>query len=104
MHRGTGYLSQASTALVDDARVAVARHVGARLDDAVVFTRNTTDALNLLAGAVPGETVVLDIERHADLLPWQRRAWRVVVARPTIAATLRCSPRSCGSVPPRWCR
>lgn len=88
VHRGTGYPSQASTALVDDARVAVARHVGARLDDAVVFTRNTTDALNLLAGAVPGETVVLDIEHHANLLPWQRRGRRVVVARPTIAATL----------------
>jgi selenocysteine lyase/cysteine desulfurase len=88
VHRGTGYPSQASTALVDDARVAVARHVGARLDDAVVFTRNTTDALNLLAGAVPGETVVLDIEHHANLLPWLRRGRRVVVARPTIAATL----------------
>ena len=72
VHRGTGYLSQASTALVDDARVAVARHVGARLDDVVVFTRNTTDALNLLASAVPGDTVVLDIEHHANLLPWER--------------------------------
>jgi selenocysteine lyase/cysteine desulfurase len=88
VHRGTGYPSQASTALVDDARVAVARHVGARLDDIVVFTRNTTDALNLLAGAVPGETVVLDIEHHANLLPWERRGRRVVIARPTIAATL----------------
>lgn len=88
VHRGTGYPSQASTALVDDARVAVGRHLGARIDDAVVFTRNTTDALNLLAGAVPGETVVLDIEHHANLLPWQRRGRRIVVARPTIAATL----------------
>ncbi|MBM7503338.1 aminotransferase class V-fold PLP-dependent enzyme [Agromyces aurantiacus] len=88
VHRGTGYASQAATALVDDARVAVARHVGARLDDAVVFTRNTTDALNLLAGAVPGETVVLDIEHHANLLPWLRRGRRVVVAESTIAATL----------------
>jgi selenocysteine lyase/cysteine desulfurase len=88
VHRGTGYPSQASTALVDDARVAVARHVGARIDDAVVFTRNTTDALNLLAGAVPGETVVLDIEHHANLLPWQRGGRRVVVARSTIAETI----------------
>lgn len=88
VHRGSGYASQASTALVDDARVAVARHVGARLDDVVVFTRNTTDALNLLAGAVPGETVVLDIEHHANLLPWQRRGRRIVAARPTLEATL----------------
>lgn len=86
VHRGSGYPSQATTALVEDARVTVARHVGARDDDLVVFTRNTTDALNLLAGAVPGETVVLDIEHHANLLPWRRR--RVVVGRPTIAETL----------------
>ncbi|MFB9307609.1 aminotransferase class V-fold PLP-dependent enzyme [Agromyces hippuratus] len=53
VHRGSGYPSQLSTSLVEDARLAVARHVGARDDDLVVFTRNTTDALNLLAGAVP---------------------------------------------------
>ncbi|WP_353815935.1 aminotransferase class V-fold PLP-dependent enzyme [Agromyces sp. SYSU T00266] len=88
VHRGTGYASQASTALLEDARVSVARHAGARLDDLVILTRNTTDALNLLAGAVPGDTVVLDIEHHANLLPWERRGRRVVVARPTFAATL----------------
>ena len=86
VHRGSGYPSQAATALVEDARVTVARHVGARDDDLVVFTRNTTEALNLLASAVPGETVVLDVEHHANLLPWRER--RVVVARPTIEATL----------------
>jgi len=86
VHRGSGYPSQATTALVEDARVTVARHVGARDDDLVVFTRNTTDALNLLASAVPGETVVLDLEHHANLLPWRSR--RVVVGAPTIASTL----------------
>ena len=86
VHRGSGYPSQLSTSLVEDARRAVARHVGARDDDLVVFTRNTTDALNLLAGAVPGDTVVLDLEHHANLLPWRSR--RVVEGRATIAATL----------------
>ena len=86
VHRGSGYPSQAITALVEEARVTVARHVGARDDDVVVFTRNTTDALNLLAGAVPGDTVVLDLEHHANLLPW--RARRVVVGERTISATL----------------
>ena len=86
VHRGSGYPSQAVTALVEDARATVARHLGARVDDLVVFTRNTTDALNLLAGAVPGDTVVLDLEHHANLLPWRVR--RVVVGRSTIAATL----------------
>ncbi|MFF2277776.1 aminotransferase class V-fold PLP-dependent enzyme [Agromyces sp. NPDC058126] len=88
VHRGTGYPSQQTTALVEAARATVARHVGARDDDLVVFTRNTTDALNLLAAAVPGDTVVLDLEHHANLLPWREGARRVVVARPTIAETL----------------
>ena len=59
--------------------------VGARADDVCVFTRNTTDSLNLLAGCVPaGDAVlVLDCEHHADLLPWQRRG---PVARPADAA------------------
>lgn len=86
VHRGSGYPSQAITSLVEDARVTVARHVGARDDDLVIFTRNTTDAFNLLASAVPGDTVVLDLEHHANLLPWRRR--RVVVGASTIAATL----------------
>ena len=86
VHRGSGYASQASTALVESARATVARHVGARDDDLVVFTRNTTDALNLLASAVPGDTVVLDLEHHANLLPWRSR--RVVVGRSTIVETL----------------
>lgn len=86
VHRGAGFASQVSTELVDQARAVVAKHVGARTDDVVVFTRNTTDALNLLAHVVPGDVVALDIEHHANLLPWRSR--RVVVGQPTIEATL----------------
>ena len=59
VHRGAGYASQVSTAVYESARDDVARFVGARPDDVVVFTRNTTDSLNLLASAVPGEVVYL---------------------------------------------
>ncbi|MDR6905339.1 selenocysteine lyase/cysteine desulfurase [Agromyces sp. 3263] len=97
VHRGSGYASQASTALVEDARVTVARHVGARDDDLVIFTRNTTDALNLLASAVPGDTVVLDLEHHANLLPWRSR--RVVVGRTTIAETIDALRDELGAAP-----
>jgi selenocysteine lyase/cysteine desulfurase len=93
VHRGAGYLSQVSTALYESARETVARFVGARDDDVCVFTRHTTDALNLLAGCVPaGEAVlVLDCEHHADLLPWQRRRGPVTVlpTEPSVVATLR---------------
>lgn len=50
--------------------------VGGRTDDAVVFTRNTTDSINLLARCLPTGTVVITtgVEHHANLLPWRRQA------------------------------
>ena len=88
VHRGAGYASQVSTAAYESARLDAARFVGARADDVLVFTRNTTDSLNLLAAATPGPVVHLDIEHHANLLPWQRHASRVVEVRPSLAETL----------------
>jgi selenocysteine lyase/cysteine desulfurase len=91
VHRGAGYASQVSTAAYEAARRDVAAFAGARADDAVLFTRNTTDALNLLATTVPGHVVHLDIEHHANLLPWQRRTGqvvRVVRVRRTLAETV----------------
>src|SRR5258708_4095030 len=44
VHRGAGYASQVSTALLENSRACVGSFVGARPDDVVVFTRNTTDA------------------------------------------------------------
>jgi selenocysteine lyase/cysteine desulfurase len=85
VHRGAGYASQVCTAAYETARVTAAAFVGARDDDMTVFTRNTTDALNLLAAAVPGPVVHLDIEHHANLLPWHGR---IVTARSSVAATL----------------
>ncbi|MFM9378757.1 aminotransferase class V-fold PLP-dependent enzyme [Gordonia sp. VNK21] len=88
VHRGAGALSQVTTARYESARETVRRFVGGRADDTVVFTRNTTDAINLAAHALPGDVVVLDIEHHANLLPWQRtgRA-RIVLAAATFEET-----------------
>ncbi|MBY4384047.1 aminotransferase class V-fold PLP-dependent enzyme [Rhodococcus fascians] len=86
VHRGAGYASRVCTAAYEKARETVAGFVGAQPNSVVVFTRNTTDSLNLLAACVPGDTVVLDIEHHANLLPWRNR--RVVVAASTLAETL----------------
>ncbi len=73
VHRGTGWLSRVTSAHYEAAREEVARFVGARADDVVVFTRNTTDAVNLLARALPPGTpvVVFSSEHHASLLPWR---------------------------------
>ena len=95
VHRGAGYASQLSTSVYENARTIVRDFVGGRPDDAVIFTRNTTDSLNLLAGCLPtaggrhlGEVLYLDIEHHANLLPWQGVPHRSVVAAPTLAGTL----------------
>lgn len=92
IHRGFGYISVVSTALYEAARASVARFLDARPDDRVIFTRNITDSLNMLARCVPdgGEVVVLDIEHHANLLPWQSRPHAVVAARETQRARGGC--------------
>ncbi|MGW5060764.1 aminotransferase class V-fold PLP-dependent enzyme [Streptomyces sp. NPDC004096] len=73
VHRGAGYLSQLSTDLFENARGTVAEFLDCREDDQVVFTRSTTDSLNLLAAVVPAgcEVFVFETEHHASLLPWR---------------------------------
>ncbi|MFE9748081.1 aminotransferase class V-fold PLP-dependent enzyme [Saccharothrix saharensis] len=72
-HEGSGTLAGISTARFEEARRVVRAFVGCRDDDYLVFTRNTTDAVKLLAMAVPEGTtvVVFDSEHHALLLPWR---------------------------------
>ncbi|WP_250401119.1 aminotransferase class V-fold PLP-dependent enzyme [Streptomyces cellostaticus] len=73
VHRGAGHLSQLSTDLFENARRTVAGFLDCRESDQVVFTRSTTDSLNLLARALPAgcEVLVFETEHHAALLPWQ---------------------------------
>ncbi|MFE6042094.1 aminotransferase class V-fold PLP-dependent enzyme [Streptomyces sp. NPDC056452] len=73
VHRGAGYLSQLSTDLFESSRVTVAEFLGCRAEDQVVFTRSTTDSLNLLAAALPAhcQVFVFETEHHASLLPWR---------------------------------
>ncbi|GAB2925267.1 aminotransferase class V-fold PLP-dependent enzyme [Rhodococcus aerolatus] len=88
VHRGAGHLSQVCTRAHEQARRDVAAAVGAGERDVVVFTRNTTDALNLLATAVPGRVVYLDVEHHANFLPWQESGDTLVPVARTVAGTL----------------
>lgn len=96
VHRGAGYLSQVCTALYESARQTIGRFVGARATDVTIITRNSTDSLNLLAGCVKvhaasGErsVLVLELEHHANLLPWKHSGLQVTVLEiaPTAAAT-----------------
>jgi selenocysteine lyase/cysteine desulfurase len=78
VHRGSGYKSRFSTTVFEDARRAVGDLVGADPDrDAVVFTKNTTEAINRFARTMimARDSVVLTttLEHHSNLLPWRRR-------------------------------
>ncbi len=81
VHRGAYYLSDLASRRMEAARGSVARFIGAPDVDEVVFTKNATESLNLLAGAwgranlSQGDVVVLSvIEHHANIVPWHKLA------------------------------
>lgn len=104
VHRGTGLASQVCTTICEQARDVVRDFLSAPGDSAVVFTRNTTDALNLLSHCLPvGTTVVrFDSDHHAALLPWRHSTVRSlpVPDTPERAVTdLDAALRECGDGP-----
>jgi selenocysteine lyase/cysteine desulfurase len=72
VHRGAGAVPPQRTREYEQARGDIADFLDVRAEDHIIFTRNTTDALNLLARALPAGTTVIgwDGEHHANLLPW----------------------------------
>ncbi len=80
VHRGAGWHSKVCTSLYEGARQPVRQFAGGRADDAVIFTKHTTDSFNLLAHCLPPRTtvVVFETEHHAALLPWERDGVNVV--------------------------
>jgi selenocysteine lyase/cysteine desulfurase len=87
VHRGAGALSQRCTLAYELARQTVADFLGCGPEHAVVFTRNTTDATNLLAHVLPAGTRVVTFvaEHHATLLPWPQAVRLPVPATPAEA-------------------
>ncbi|MEO7998462.1 MAG: aminotransferase class V-fold PLP-dependent enzyme, partial [Gemmatimonadaceae bacterium] len=80
-HRGAYALSAAATDAYHDARAKVARFLGAADSDTMIFTRGTTESINLVATAwgranvkAGDEIVVSAIEHHANFVPWQQLA------------------------------
>lgn len=90
VHRGAGFKSRAATAAYEGARESIRHFVGGRDDDAVIVTRNTTDAINLLAVALPETVRVIGFagEHHANLLPWQRREGCTILPVPASPSEL----------------
>ena len=78
IHRGIHTLAEEATAKYEAARQKVAKFIGAASPRQVIFTRNTTEAINLVAftwgraNLHPGEIIVLtEMEHHSNLVPWQ---------------------------------
>jgi cysteine desulfurase/selenocysteine lyase len=79
VHRGTYLIAEEATAALEGARAKVARFIGAHSTREVVFTKNATEALNLVAKAwgrahlQAGDPVVLtELEHHANIVPWHQ--------------------------------
>ncbi|HVA58852.1 MAG: SufS family cysteine desulfurase [Gemmatimonadaceae bacterium] len=80
-HRGAYDLSARSTERYDRARKRVAKFIGVKDADTVIFTRGTTESLNLVASAwgrvnvnAGDEIVITGLEHHANFVPWQQLA------------------------------
>jgi len=78
VHRGVHHLSQVATQHHEQARQAVADFIGARSSREIVFTKGTTDSINMLAFSVGeqlikegDEIVVSYLEHHSNIVPWQ---------------------------------
>jgi len=83
VHRGVHYLSVKATELHEQARETVRRFINAKSTTEIVFTRGTTEGLNLIAATFseammqPGDEVIVSVmEHHSNIVPWQLAAQR----------------------------
>ena len=81
VHRGVHYLSQQATDLHEAAREAVRSFINARSTTEIVFTRGTTESINLVAATFceafmseGDEVIVSEMEHHSNIVPWQLQA------------------------------
>ena len=81
VHRGVHYLSQQATDLHEAAREKVRQFINARKTEEIVFTRGTTEAINLVASSfcesqmqVGDEVLVTEMEHHSNIVSWQLQA------------------------------
>ena len=104
VHRGVHYLSQQATDLHEAARETVRQFINAAKTEEIIFTRGTTEAINLVATTFcesqmkPGdEVLVTEMEHHSNIVPWQLQTQRLgIQVRPIpIDPT---SPVSCDTV------
>ena len=94
VHRGVHYLSQQATDLHEEAREKVRQFVNARSTGEIIFTRGTTESLNLVASSFcdefmqEGDEVIVSVmEHHSNIVPWQLQAAKRGIAVRVIPMT-----------------
>lgn len=87
VHRGVHFLSQAATEAHEEARKTVQRFINARSSNEIVFTRGTTESINLIASSFTDEcmqegdeVIISTMEHHSNIVPWQIQAARKGIA------------------------
>jgi len=79
IHRGVHRLSQDITTVYENARATIQKHIGAKHAHEIIFTRGTTESINLVATAFGkrfvnsgDEILITEMEHHSNILPWQQ--------------------------------
>jgi cysteine desulfurase/selenocysteine lyase len=87
VHRGVHYLSQQATDLHEAARETVRAFINARKSEEIIFTRGTTEAINLVAASFcdglmheGDEVIITEMEHHSNIVPWQIQAAKKGIA------------------------
>ena len=87
VHRGVHYLSQQATDLHEAARETVRAFINARKSEGIIFTRGTTEAINLVAASFcdglmhkGDEVIITEMEHHSNIVPWQIQAAKKGIA------------------------
>jgi len=83
VHRGIHFLSQEATDMMEAARENVRRFIGADSTEEIIFTRGTTESMNLLASSFAAaflregdEVIISGMEHHSNIVPWQLQSQR----------------------------
>lgn len=94
VHRGVHWLSQQATDLHEAARETVRKFLNARSTSEIVFTRGTTESLNLIASSFTDgflkagdEVIISTMEHHSNIVPWQLQAAKKGIALKVIPLT-----------------
>lgn len=78
IHRGVHYLSEKASQAYEDTRAKVARFINAKHESECIFTRNTTESINLVAQSYGrhnlkqgDEVIITELDHHSNIIPWQ---------------------------------